>query len=86
MQDSGGQYVSKWVPEIRQLPKKYQHKPWEASPEDLQAAGIILGQTYPHRIETEKLEVSQPLAAGNSIRVGPSLQRAPRLHLILASS
>ncbi|KAK9831569.1 hypothetical protein WJX74_000355 [Apatococcus lobatus] len=56
-QDSGGQYVSQWVPEVRQLPKKYMHKPWEAPAEDLQAAGITLGQTYPHRIEIEKLEV-----------------------------
>ena len=57
LQDSGGQYVSQWVPEIRQLPKKYQHKPWEAPAEDLQAANLTFGQTYPHRIEPERLEV-----------------------------
>lgn len=76
VQDSGGQYVSKWVPEIRQLPKKYQHKPWEASPEDLQAAGITLGQTYPHRVETEKLEVSKLLEAFPALG-GPAAQPSP---------
>ena len=59
LQDHGGAYVSQWVPELQQLPKKFLHKPWEAPPDVLEAAGVTLGQTYPHRIETEKLEVSK---------------------------
>ena len=58
MQDPGGEYVAQWVPELRGLPKKYLHKPWDAPAEALQAAGVELGKTYPHRIETQKLEVS----------------------------
>ena len=60
-QDPGGEYVAKWVPELTGLPKKYLHKPWDAPAEALQAAGVELGQTYPHRIETQRLEVMRML-------------------------
>ena len=50
--------LSSQVPELRGLPKKYLHKPWEAPEDALEAAGVRLGETYPHRIETERLEVT----------------------------
>ena len=49
-QDASGKYVAKWVPEVALLPKKIIHKPWKASEDELQKAGIILGDNYPHRI------------------------------------
>ena len=49
-QDASGQYVAKWVPEVALLPKSKIHKPWKASEDELQKAGIILGDNYPHRI------------------------------------
>ena len=49
-QDASGKYVAKWVPEVALLPKKIIHKPWRASEDELQKAGIILGDNYPHRI------------------------------------
>ena len=49
-QDVSGQYVAKWVPEVALLPKSKIHKPWKASEEELQKAGIVLGENYPHRI------------------------------------
>ena len=60
----------KWVPELRGLAKKHLHKPWEAPAEALQAAGIQLGSSYPHRIETERLEVR--LLAGSCLICGAS--------------
>ena len=48
-QDPNGAYVKKWVPERARLPKRYIHKPWKAPPEELKKAGVVLGQTYPHR-------------------------------------
>ena len=61
-QDPGGEYVATWVPELKGLPKRFLHKPWEAPAEALQAAGVELGQTYPHRIETQRLEVKRTLS------------------------
>jgi hypothetical protein len=49
-QDISGKYVAQWVPELGLLAKSKIHKPWKASEDELQKAGIVLGETYPHRI------------------------------------
>ena len=49
-QDQTGEYTKKWVPELSNLDKPILHKPWEAPDEVLSRAGVILGETYPHRI------------------------------------
>jgi deoxyribodipyrimidine photolyase len=52
-QDGTGSYTKKWIPELSKLKKPLLHKPWEASNEILNDAGIVLGETYPHRIVTD---------------------------------
>lgn len=49
-QDPDGTFIITWVPELALLPVKYRHQPWKASDAELQAAGVHLGVTYPHRI------------------------------------
>jgi deoxyribodipyrimidine photo-lyase len=46
--DKDGDYTRRFVPELAQLPNKYLFKPWMAPISVLNAAGIILGKTYPH--------------------------------------
>jgi len=48
--DPDGEYVRRWVPELKGLGGKAIHVPWEASPNELQNAGVTLGETYPERI------------------------------------
>eukprot|EP00438_Fugacium_kawagutii_P035469 Skav216650 [mRNA] locus=scaffold1255:271036:272979:+ [translate_table: standard] len=48
-QDPSGAYVRRWLPELRRLPNRYLHMPWEAPESVLDAAGVVLGSTYPHR-------------------------------------
>lgn len=48
--DANGEYVRRWIPEIRNLPDKWIHKPWEASEEILKEAGVKLGLNYPKPI------------------------------------
>ena len=52
--DVDGEYTKKWVPELERLPKKYLHKPWEATPEVLSTAGVELGTNYPYPVVDHK--------------------------------
>jgi len=48
--DPQGAYVRRWVPELARLGTRWIHRPWEAPLDELQAAGIELGRTYPRPI------------------------------------
>ncbi len=45
--DPNGDYIRKWCPELSKLDTSALFAPWEASPVQLEAAGIRLGENYP---------------------------------------
>jgi len=48
--DPNGDYVRRWCPELTRLPTEWIHRPSEAPPEILRAAGVDIGSTYPEPI------------------------------------
>ena len=45
--DPDGHYVRRWCPELARLPTRYLHAPFDAPVSVLEAAGVVLGTTYP---------------------------------------
>ena len=60
--DKEGEYVKKWVPELKNLSKKFIHKPWELNDEKFK-----LGRDYPHPIVKHEEARSKALNAFKKI-------------------
>jgi len=61
--DLNGDYVRKFVPELARLPARFIHRPWEAPPAVLDAAGVKLGTTYPAPIVDHRAARERALAS-----------------------
>jgi len=45
--DPEGKFIRRYLPELAALPTAALHAPWQAKPMELQAAGVVVGKTYP---------------------------------------
>ena len=48
--DKEGRFIRRYLPQLAKLPTAALHAPWRARPLELQEAGVVLGQTYPHPV------------------------------------
>ncbi|HTY88095.1 MAG TPA: deoxyribodipyrimidine photo-lyase [Candidatus Acidoferrum sp.] len=68
--DPHGDYVRRWCPELAKLPDTWIHRPAEAPPAVLAAAGVELGRDYPRPIVNHAVARTAALAAFERIRSG----------------
>jgi len=68
--DKDGDYIRRWVPELRRLPSRYLYEPATAPADVLSSAGVVLGETYPLPIVDHKAARDSALAAYSSLKRG----------------
>jgi deoxyribodipyrimidine photo-lyase len=61
--DARGDYVRRWVPELRRLPDQDLHAPFAAGKASLAAAGVRLGVDYPAPLVEHDFARQRALAA-----------------------
>ncbi len=66
--DPNTEYIARWVPELRELPIKYRHEPWQMAEVEAQKYDFQLGRDYPHPIVDHKFARQRTLAAYKSAR------------------
>jgi deoxyribodipyrimidine photo-lyase len=72
-------YLRRWLPELRSLPDTWIHRPWEAPPTVLSAAGVELDRSYPRPIVDFRDSREAALAAYGAIKApAPAPPRSSR--------
>lgn len=66
--DPDGAYVRRWLPELAGLPDRHLHAPWQAPPLERAAAGVRLGDSYPHPMVDHAAARQAALDAWETIR------------------
>ena len=69
--DSKGEYVRRYIPELKKLPNRYIHTPWEAPESILDDAQVTLGATYPQPILDLSTTRKRALSAYTALKQPP---------------
>ncbi len=65
--DKNGDYVKKWIPKLKSIPKKFIHKPWEMNKDLQKSCDIEIGKDYPFPIVDHVKARQKALAAFKKI-------------------
>ena len=88
--DPNGDYIRKYLPQLKKFPKEYIYEPWKAPMNVQKGCGVIIGQDYPKPIvvheEISKVNIqrmkaayaNQPNASNGAAPSKPSTPAAKR--------
>jgi deoxyribodipyrimidine photo-lyase len=66
--DPEGKFIRRYLPQLAGLSNAAIHAPWAASPVELEAAGIKLGETYPSPVVDHAEAREQTLRRYGAVR------------------
>ena len=66
--DPERRYLRRWLPELRRLPDRWIHRPWQAPPSVLNEANVNLGKNYPRPIVDLQLSRDAAMRAYREMR------------------
>ena len=66
--DNEGVYTKKWVPELKNMPKEFLHKPWELEKKYQEQIKTVVGKDYPTPIVVHEEARASALEAFQSIK------------------
>lgn len=66
--DKDANYVRQWVPELKDIPNKWIHHPWDAPDDVLAKARVVLGRDYPHPVVDHRIARDEALGAYQGIK------------------
>ena len=73
--DPEGKYIRRWVPALARLSTQWIHQPWQASPNVLAEAGVVLDRNYPRPIVSHLVSREVALEAFQQIKSAPGDER-----------
>jgi deoxyribodipyrimidine photo-lyase len=66
--DPGGEYVRRWLPELRDVPDAKLAEPWTMTADEQAAAGCAIGTDYPAPVVDHKVERERAIARYGAVR------------------
>ncbi|NDF12495.1 MAG: deoxyribodipyrimidine photo-lyase [Proteobacteria bacterium] len=66
--DEKGEYIRRFVPELKNMPKEYIHAPWKAPEWILKQAKVVIGKDYPAPIVNHEMARDRALEAYKNIK------------------
>tara|TARA_A100000164_G_C21183124_1_gene441485 strand:- start:87 stop:485 length:399 start_codon:yes stop_codon:yes gene_type:complete len=66
--DSEGEYIKKWIPSLKSVPKKYIHKPWELDADTAKKINFDIERDYYKPIVDHKMARDKALIAFKELK------------------